>query len=49
MVFLKADIRVVLDELIENPDYLNSTYGLQIDSFKDVFHICRNCWGARNH
>jgi len=39
MVFLKADIRVILEALIENPNYLNEEYGLKIDSFKDVFHF----------
>lgn len=39
MIFLKADIRMVLDALIENPNFLNDEYGLKIDSFKDVFHF----------
>ena len=39
MIFLKADIRVILDALVENPTYLNDTYGLNIDSFSDVFHF----------
>lgn len=39
MIFLKADIRIVLDALIENPNFLNDKYGLKIDSFKDVFHF----------
>ncbi len=39
MVFLKADIRVILEALIENPNYLNDQFGLQIKSFKDVFHF----------
>ena len=39
MIFLKADIRSILEALIENPNYLNETFGLMIDSFKDVFHF----------
>jgi len=39
MVFLKADIRVLLEALIENPNYLSETYNLNLDGFKDVFHF----------
>lgn len=39
MVFLKADIRVLLEALIENPNHLFETYNLNMDGFKDVFHF----------
>lgn len=39
MIFLKADIRVVFESLIENPNYFSSSFGLEIDRFKDVFHF----------
>lgn len=39
MIFLKEDIRVLLEALIEDSDHLNKTYGLEIDGFKDVFHF----------
>jgi nucleoside-diphosphate-sugar epimerase len=39
LIFLKADIRVLLEHLIEDSDYLNKTYDLPIERFKDVFHF----------
>ncbi len=39
LIFLKADIRVLLEHLIEDSDYLNKTYELPIKGFKDVFHF----------
>ncbi len=39
LIFLKADIRVLLEHMIEDSDYLNKTYNLNIDGFKDVFHF----------
>lgn len=39
MVFLKGDIRVIFEGLIEDPGYFNTKHGLDISSFKDVFHF----------
>lgn len=39
MIFLKEDIRIVLEALIETPDYFKKTYGLDISNFEDVFHF----------
>lgn len=39
MIFLKEDIRIVLEALIENPNHFKQTYGLDISNFEDVFHF----------
>ncbi len=39
MIFLKADIREVLESLISNPEFFNTAYGLPIEGFSDVFHF----------
>ncbi len=39
MIFLKGDIRVIFEGLIEDPEYFNTKYELDISSFKDVFHF----------
>ena len=39
MIFLKSDIRVVLESLIKDPEYFKKSHNLEISSFKDVFHF----------
>lgn len=39
LIFLKADIRVLLEHMIEDSNHLNNTYDIAIDGFKDVFHF----------
>jgi len=39
MVFLKAEIRVLMEALIESPNHLSETYNVNMDGFKDVFHF----------
>jgi nucleoside-diphosphate-sugar epimerase len=39
MVFLKQDARYFIRAMLDDKDYLNKTYGLEVDGFKDVFHF----------
>lgn len=39
MIFLKGDIRVLLEAMIENPSHLNDTFHIDIPAFQDVFHF----------
>ncbi|HBX67441.1 MAG: epimerase [Balneola sp.] len=39
MVFLKQDARYFIRAMLDDKDYINKTYGLEVDSFKDVFHF----------
>lgn len=39
LIFLKKDIRMLLEAMIENPEHLKETYGLNISRFNDVFHF----------
>jgi len=39
MVFLKQDARYFIRAMLDDKDYINKTYGLEVDGFKDVFHF----------
>lgn len=39
MIFLKQDARYFIREMLDDQNYLNNTYGLNISSFEDVFHF----------
>ena len=39
MVFLKQDARYFIRAMLDDKNYINKTYGLEVDGFKDVFHF----------
>tara|TARA_Y100001935_G_scaffold238369_1_gene224871 strand:+ start:240867 stop:241910 length:1044 start_codon:yes stop_codon:yes gene_type:complete len=39
MIFIHKDVRIILEGLLQDPDYFNSTFGLEIGQFNDVFHF----------
>tara|TARA_R110002049_G_scaffold18974_1_gene71848 strand:+ start:8683 stop:9726 length:1044 start_codon:yes stop_codon:yes gene_type:complete len=39
LVFLKIDVRFLLEMLIEEPDFFDNTYGFDVSKFTDVFHF----------
>jgi nucleoside-diphosphate-sugar epimerase len=39
LFFIKDDFRHFLREMIENPRYVQDSYGLEFDKFEDVFHF----------
>lgn len=39
MLFIKQDIRFVLECLIEEPDYFEDAHGLEVEGFIDVYHF----------